>query len=224
MKRKLTLGLMVFFVGVLITACGSDSNTTNTTNNNAAVSDLLTKGSCNDCIKDFNGKFVIQDDELYLEAFGLRSGSGLISLGNTNDGVRGILNQVLSNAANNVFGRVVCEADTRLNSWISDLFNDPEDHECTFERDGDFFGDDDDDNNVRSSYNATLEIQYEDKKAEAVRLTVKSDLDDDDQQEAFYFDRSKVYINREGTLMVVDEGDKLRLKTIDGNRIGYFRK
>lgn len=115
MKRTFTLGLLVFFLGVMITACGSKkssapatSNTnTNTTNNYNNYSQVPSDCS-GQCSKDYSGTFTISNIDLYAAAFNYTgNGNGgyqigviepiLNSNGSYNSGFLGSLGYTLVN-------------------------------------------------------------------------------------------------------------------------------
>jgi len=90
MKQKLTLGLMVFFLGVVLAACGSkkasspaavpvNNNNNNNNNNNSGLFDgngstsLPPSNNCNgqqSCTVDMAGNYTIMDASAYNQAFG----------------------------------------------------------------------------------------------------------------------------------------------------------
>ena len=84
MKRTLTLGLMIFFVGLLMTACGSDSsspaptpatptNTSDTTNGTPVTGTVLPQpteinqiaGNCSSNCTTYTGRIDIQDADAF---------------------------------------------------------------------------------------------------------------------------------------------------------------
>ena len=75
MKRKLTLGLLVFFVGVLITACGGDETASTTVTNNNYPLDLRDVvpeciGHTNTCRRTVPSVLSITNTDLYLSVMG----------------------------------------------------------------------------------------------------------------------------------------------------------
>ncbi len=86
MKQKLTLGLMVFFLGVLITACGSKkasspaavpANNNNNNNGGLFVGDgsnsIPQQDNCNgqqSCTIDMAGNYTVMDASAYNQVFG----------------------------------------------------------------------------------------------------------------------------------------------------------
>lgn len=83
MKQKLTLGLMVFFLGVVITACGSKKASSpaavpaNNNNNNggafAGDGSIPPHNNCNgqqSCTVDMAGSYTVTDANAYNQAFG----------------------------------------------------------------------------------------------------------------------------------------------------------
>lgn len=79
MKRTLTLGLLVFFVGVLMTACGSKSSSpaapTNNTNFDLNNQDPACMNSSSGC--DLNATYQITDAQAYADTFGYSSNQDL---------------------------------------------------------------------------------------------------------------------------------------------------
>lgn len=87
LKRTVTLGILVFFVGILMTACGSDSSpaaapagdtTTNTTNNNNLPFPTATgTATCaTECGQTFQVRLQVTDQEAFSQLVGLNTNSG----------------------------------------------------------------------------------------------------------------------------------------------------
>ena len=118
MKRKLTLGLLVFFVGVLITACGSKNSSTTTNNdkgNTNIINPINQDASCKASgICTFTGTMTISNMDLYKQAFGYTNGnqSGVIDpiYQNGQWNTNGFFNSLIDTGAN-------CAAQTGI-AWI----------------------------------------------------------------------------------------------------------
>ncbi len=216
-KKNLTLGLLVFIVGVMITACGDKNNGGGATADANEVPQSWDERSCEDCTRTYNGRFRIVDEDLYLQAFGHVSGNDIGFGGN--DVFNSVLGQILEPAA----GVLVCGTQAFLTEAVANLFGiEDVDIECTTE-DLDVFGTVNDYEDIRSEYNARIRVRYEDGRADAIEMTIDSNIDGGDDQEIFYYERSNRFVNREDTLLLQNANGRVRLGTTGGRLIGEFR-
>ncbi len=228
-KKNLTLGLLVFIVGVALTACGSKSNTSNTSNPPAeeVPKDFENGANCGSdqsCVQSSNGTLRILDKGLYLEAFGHRAGNDITFNGDN------VFNNILQEVAFAILepaaGVAVCAGRIYLTEAIAELAGiDNVDIECTTEdlnlfdgvgSGGGF------DQNIADNYPARLRIQYVNGRAEAVELTIDSNINGGDDQEVFRYDRPNVYVNDENSLLIQNDNGRIRFGTTNGRLIGEF--
>ncbi len=184
-KNKVTLGLLIFFLGALMAACGGNesSNTPAATNNNNLPDNFDTGNyGCSDsCERDYDGTFRITDADEYLETFGYENSSGSNLFGD------GFFNQVLGEVATSiadpVMGAVRCGTEIYVTRGIAELFGiDDIDVECSIvDSEYSFMdglnGNSQDIGTTRPR--ATAELAIYRNEVDAIRLTIRSDLGTD---------------------------------------------
>ncbi len=219
-KKKLLLGLLVFAIGVMFTACGDKNSTSNTTTNNE---DQFPKSweddNCEDCQRIYEGTLNIVDGELYLEAFGYQSGNSLGSGDN-------IFDVFLQEAIlEPVGGLLVCGTKVFLTEAIAELAGiDNIDIECTqedinlFDNGNTVSGDELDD----SSPSARIRVTFENGEARRIDLLVQDAVRGEDDVESFYRERTDVFVNTEDTLLLQNADGRIRFGTTNGRLIGEF--
>jgi hypothetical protein len=229
-KRNLTIGLLVFFLGVMMAACGGSKS-----NNNAAPTtpqeenfpnDFQSENNaCQNCVRTFDGEFRVLDAGLYLEAFEYQT-SGNISFGG------GVFDQVLGEVLNPAANVAVCAGQVFFTQAVAEFFanafgagnNFDATSECTVSE-IDFFGTGTVDNSfdLRDRYPARVRVQYQNGRAAFVELSIASDLANSPDQEIFRFDEGNVFINDSNTLLIQNANGRVRFGTTNGRVIGEFR-
>lgn len=229
-KRSLTLGLIVFVVGAMLTACGSKNNTTNTTNNTTPPTALKgidnSSDGCTNCIKSFDGTFYLASNaDLYLQAFGHNTQTDSTFFGGNT-----VFDQLANAVLQPVAGLVVCGAKTYLTTQIAKALKiDNVDVSCTQEDLNYFQNVSTNSSNqsaVASSYAARIRVHYNGSgQADQLELTINSNLGPNgaDDVEYFNFQSTGLYVNNANTMSIVNTDGYVRLATINGQVIGEFR-
>ena len=228
MKRKLTLGLMVFFVGIMITACGSKNNTSNTTNNNDKVVGIPTdtQQGCNQSICSYNGNFVIDDENLYLQAFGYQSNSNIFGDNTFNQ----VLGSLAIAAIDPNSDPVQCGREIFASLLIAEIIkaiSDPNfDVEvgCSAISSSTFtntFGSTPGGTLNSNTYDSTLEVAYRNGEQYQLRLTVSTELG----SKSIIFDResANVFVSPETRTSLLNRNGIIELNSTGGQRIGRFQ-
>ncbi|MEM7647251.1 MAG: hypothetical protein AAF203_10095 [Pseudomonadota bacterium] len=246
MKRKITLGLLVFFVGILITACGGDESSS-VTNNNAIPLDLRDvvpecANAVNTCNRSVPARISISDRDLYLEAFGYDDTIGF-SQDIRSDGFQireGVLG--LFGLADTVEDTINCAGNVLFLEWIADglarvLDADGQEVEAECRIGGTSSRSErkelSDGTTLAGSYNADLIFYYRDNILDRVYLNIKTPtLGGTGDVLNFYPQSGRSSLISEATSFS-DEGDfildlvsseRLRLRFRDGSQIGTIRQ
>ncbi len=233
LKRKLTLGLLVFMVGVLITACGSkkndNSSKTNINNGGDVVTNVpptLEDNYCANCTRTIDGTFYLQDANLYLEAFGYSNSTGNI-FQNTGSVFQRILGEVAYDVLEPAVGTIVCGSRIFLTKEIAKIFGVKDlDINCRTsdsEVFTDIIGGSNTDYQLSSSYPAQLRVRYVNGRAEQVDIAVNTQLEGRADIEYFYYNQANIYLNQEQSLLLQNSDGRIRFGTSAGRVIGEFQ-
>ena len=240
MKRKLTLGLLVFFLGVFITACGSEKSTpnisaANTKDDNGAkqyVDSSKSGGNCApNCSQTYSGQFVISDQQLYVSTFGYPSGQqqqagtfGTIQAPFTNDG--GYNQNFATSVGNCLFGGLL--------SWgFSYLTGSEAQYGCGYEQTttttmgtgtqyGTQYGTQTGSPALSSSYPAELTVDYS--SGTVITLQIRDNSNGYNGQVLRFSQSNKenVYYNHNQSIALVNANNVITIETPQG-RIGRFQ-
>jgi len=232
MKRKLTLGLMVFFVGVLITACGSknsgspaaapaeDKNTPTT------FDDKVCTNSNNIC--PINGSFIIADEALYLQAFGYQANTSNIF---GNSFTQNVLGELAVAVIDPDIDPIQCGKDIFTTLALAELFyaitgnNIDIEAECittssiSFNNTaGDTSG-----NTLNQTNSAVLEVAYNGNQATHLQLTIQNQAMNQSDVKVFARNSSDVYVNSaDNGLTIINRSGRIELIK-DGRLVGVFQ-
>ena len=226
MNKKITLGLLVFFVGVLMAACGDDNNTTNTVTTTTIPKDFDTFDfGCRSCTKSFSGKFYVQNHQYFEDGFDVDTNSnfGFDTSFDNNDlnifrpgGLNNLINGVLDVGGNILGARAFCNG--------VDVFLDDEDElECDLDT---VYGNSDDD--LRDTYASSVSIRVDaNNRVTDIDLAITSTADDDydeNVREDFFDTSDRNVFDGNGGLKMRNNDGRLEVWIGTSKRIGYFRR
>lgn len=220
-KRNLILGLLVFAIGVMLTACGGSGGGGAAATNKKDIPDEWEDAKCRECTRTYKGKFRPVDDGLFLEAIGVE-GTGVLGWGNTDTLWGRVFNNFADDFIAPTTNLVYCVGIGALLEYVADkLEADDENISCSRDS-ADIFSNTNDDR-VKSSYNGWIKVTYEDYEAEKIEMFVDANIEREDFREVFYYEGGRDYENSEGTMRVLNTGGRVRLMDRGGRVIGEFR-
>lgn len=235
MNKKLTLGLLVFFVGVLMAACGDDNSTSNTvtTNTIPKTFEVFDYG-CRSCDKSFSGRFIVTDRQAFEEAFDKSQAFGFGSdrgfdIDTRSNGFIGtgllIFDDLLFGAADLAGAVLFCRGREFVSERIAERNGFDVENDCEI-RDALNGGVDEDD--LTSSYRSRAELRINaDNRVTEITLQINSDVDyDDGTDELTFLDTTNVNVfeNTRERLALRNRSGRLEIINDNGERVGYFRK
>ena len=228
-KNKITLGLLVFFVGFLMAACGSKNNTANTTTTNNEIPKDFEDFNfeCSDrCTRKYNGKFYIASEDLYLQAFDHTIASNNL-FGDS------LWNQSAGNLAIALLNPDVdfeqCGKVVLFSVLASQLLDiDDTNVLCTSDGfdEGSFGGGFGNDDVLRSKYTAKVELIIENNRVSDIRLTIASNVDGNGNDVVIFRStgNDNIFESDDGRLQLGNSNGRLRMITSGGGYVGYFQR
>lgn len=163
MKNKLTLGLLVFFAGIILVACGGSKGSSSAAEVKTEIPTTFENGNfgCSgDCVQNINGKFYITDEDEYEANIVDDAGSSRTTVqgdGSSGTAVGNAINTLWVNLLDLGTGAAGCELEEAFG--YNDC--DPDDYtQSASSNDGD----------TASSYTVNMEFDIED--GDVVAITI----------------------------------------------------
>ncbi len=241
MKQKITIGLLVFFLGILITACGSKKNNNDGDDpgDYGYFDEIRRPDDCNrNCSRSVSGVIHIEDKDEYANAFlpGLDSGWDYanhddnrnrrrIDLRDLYDHPENVLDAFTDRFLNTIVNGVIdCGAGIMITKILEEIFNaDDVRMQCdiAIDRRRDY-------DNLRDSYDVTVQFEFDSRTSGNGIEAIILDVDRDGDRDILEFDdrdSDHIFYTRNRNYMLEIDRDRLHIVNRRTNeQMGYITR
>lgn len=231
MKQKITIGLLVFFLGILITACGKKNNNGGGSNPGTeyiSFGDIKIPENCNGrCEQTEQATFYIENKDEYANIFigelghlqtpSQYAGHNIPSITDSNGLMIYLANRFLGNALPPI---VDCGAVFFAGRILNGMSKSEVNAHCEY-----VAGNRSTYDNLRDSYHVNVQFNFDDREDGNGIHSVSVDIDTNERRTVVEFDRRKndrLFYDRNGNALEIDR-DTIHITTSSGRRAGYIK-